>query len=386
MRLRNSSISSSERRRRRWRAVLATSGWTLLVLILLDLAVQLVFPMPASPRQEPRSLARYFDYGRSIEGKLAYIVQPSDAASSPIVAAGWIDAECGKVAAPPPPGKLGISLYGMSFTDHIARNLVAIDPTLPVKTYDGPGAGFNHSYACYEKVSATGRDPNKVQIIGILASEVGRMLTLGGLTSSFEAPQPFTYPRYHLAGGRLTKVEPIVRSADDLRDPAKMQAYFAQLAHEDAFYDPLLAHGRLFDNSVTLRLLRRAYAQSRGREITATQVHDGKSYVVDNPELGPVMGAMLHDFATSARAQDKIPMIILLQDRGFGADSLYRMLGPALARDHIAVIRSDQIAAATDPRNFIPDGHFTPEVDRKLAEAVHAWLKQLPAQDAAGPA
>lgn len=363
------------RKRRRLRTILAACGWTLLMLILVDAAVQFAFPMPDNPRVAPRSMAQYFNYGRSIDGKLAQIVRATDAQSSPIVAAGWLKSEC-KAPPPPSPGKTGVSIYGMSFSEHVAQHLGEIDPTLSIETFSGPGANLNHSYACYKMISATGKDPNRIQIIGILAHTVDRMLTLGGLTTSFEAPQPFTYPRYHLVNGRLEAIEPIVRGPADLRDPAKMRAYVAQLAREDAFYDPLLMHDGLLDRSAVFRMLRRAYGQARSRELEGALVNNGTDYL-PNPELGPVMRAMLRDFAQSARGQGKIPIVILFQDRGMGTDSLYRMLGAELEQDGISVVRTDQIASAADPRNFIADGHFTPLVDRKIAEAVDAEIKRF---------
>jgi dienelactone hydrolase len=72
-------------------------------------------------------------------------------------------------------------------------------------------------------------------------------------------------------------------------------------------------------------------------------------------------------FVQQVRARGQRPVVILLQDRGSGTDSLARMIGPSLVRAGAIVIRSDLIANPNDPRNFLPDGHFTPEVDRAIA-------------------
>ncbi len=32
------------------------------------------------------------------------------------------------------------------------------------------------------------------------------------------------------------------------------------------------------------------------------------------------------------------------------------------------MIRSDEVASVGDPRNFLPDGHFTATVDRMIAQ------------------
>ncbi|KJC36468.1 hypothetical protein [Bradyrhizobium sp. LTSP857] len=332
--------------------------------------------MPIDPRTEPTTLARYFDYGRSIEGKLTKMIGSTDAKSNRVVLAGWIENDCAPIVPPPPSGKVGVSIYGMSFSKHIASELNAIDPNLPITSYGGPAAGFNHSYACYKAANSNEQNPNKIQIIGILASSVNRMLTLGGLTTSFEAPQPFSYPRYLLAHDELHELKPVVQRPDDLRDAAKMHAYLDQLAQEDAYYDPALFYGGLLDRSVIFRFLRRAYAHARTREIDMRLINNGVDFR-PNPEVGPVMKAMLRDFAKSARNRDQIPMVILFQDQGTGSDSLYRLLGHDLEQYGLAFVRSDQIASAADPRNFITDGHFTPAVDHKIAEAVYDKIKYL---------
>ncbi len=171
----SSSISSSDRRRReRLRAVVETWLWTLAALAVLDVAMQRAFPMPADANLPPGTLARYFDYGRSIEGKLARLVGPTDAHSAPIVVAGWIDRECGHTPPPLLPGRSGVTIYGMSFSAHIAGQLEQLAPTLAISSYAGPAAPPNHSYACFQSVNAAGDDPNGIQIFGVLASSISK--------------------------------------------------------------------------------------------------------------------------------------------------------------------------------------------------------------------
>ena len=161
----SSSTSSSERRRhKRLRAVIETCLWTLAALAVLDVLTQRAFPMPAEVNRQPGKLAQYFDYGRSIAGKLARLVGSTDARSAPIVVAGWIDRECRHTPSPSPPGRIGVTVYGMSFTEHIANQLEQLDPTLAISTYGGPAAPANHSYACFQAVNATGTDSNPIQI------------------------------------------------------------------------------------------------------------------------------------------------------------------------------------------------------------------------------
>jgi hypothetical protein len=121
------------------------------------------------------------------------------------------------------------------------------------------------------------------------------------------------------------------------------------------------------DDSVVLRMLRRGYAQAELARRTKRLVNDGNDYV-DSHDIGPTLTAMLMQFAATSRAQGKLPIVILFQDRGSGADSLYRLVGPALMDAGVPVVSTHAIAPVTDPKNFVSDGHFTPAVDRLIAE------------------
>src|SRR5258708_7874216 len=63
-------------------------------LVILDVAVGLVFPPPADPRTIPSALQAYFDYGRSVEGKLRRMVGADATKDAPIVEAGWLAHDC----------------------------------------------------------------------------------------------------------------------------------------------------------------------------------------------------------------------------------------------------------------------------------------------------
>ena len=373
----SSSTSSSERRHaRRLRGVLVTCAWTLLGLIVLDVVVGRVFRLPSDPHRKPGAMVQYFNYGRSIDGKIARMIGPDDAHSAPILAAGWIDRECRDVVpAPVRPSQRGLTIYGMSFTDHIADQLEKLDPHLVITRHSGPGAPPNHSYACFQAVQRAGYDSNGVQVLGVLASALPRMLSLTGASNSFESPQPFTFPRYEIDGtGALIAVEPEIRSPKDVRNPTKWSAFKAQLEQKDALYDSLQYGGQWADKSVFLRLLRRAYAQAELRRRNVRLTNDGTQF---NADLGPPLRAMLVSFTRQVRARGQRPIIILLQDRGYGAVSLARLVGPAPQDAGATVIRSDEVASVSDPRNFLPDGHFTPKVDRLIAHRVLRHIDHL---------
>lgn len=385
----SSSTSSSEpssgaarsglRVRGRARKAIATVGWTLAFCCALDVAVGVAFRPPRSNSARPSTLQQYFDYGRSLRGKLQRIVGPDSASADPIARAGWIGDLC-TPKQPVPAGKLGVAFYGMSFSNHIAEAIEKMDPTIRTIEYAGPAAPPNHSYACFLRQRG-GRDPNPVQVLGILASSVKGMLTLTGMTTTFEKPSPFTFPRYLPDGnGGLHEVVPLISTESELRDavlhsPAKWDAFVAQLAANDRFYNATYMAGPTWsDQSTFVRLVRRSLAQHRARERgNAFYKKAGFSY---DAELGPVLQTMVREFATKCRAEGQAPLVLLIQDQG-SPDALAKLLAPTLDAAGVPYVSTIDIAPATDPSNFIPDGHFTDDANRRISERVLAKIREI---------
>jgi hypothetical protein len=382
----SSSISSSDRldtgrasfgRRGRARLrhrTLAVLGSTLLALVGMDLAVGIVARPPSDPSREPNALARYFGYGESIEGKLRRQLGTTLDKDAPILKAGWIPQECG--ARPTSGSPTGISIYGMSFTERMAAQLRELDPGLDITSFGGPGASANHSYGCFLYRQDKGLDHNPVQVLGILAGSLRRTMTTSGLGTSFEQPQPFTYPRYVPTDGGLKQIDPPIADQQGLhrvlasRDA--WQAYVAALGRQDPFISPILANHNLLDYSVTARMLRRAWGQ---RHIQAeTDRLRGNGDMDGDPNLMRGVQAMVADFATKARSSGARPVVVLFEDRGYDG-VLRRTIVPTLRANDIPYVLSGDIAPATDAGIFLGDGHFLPEIDRKIAQAVLPIVK-----------
>jgi hypothetical protein len=350
--------------------------WTVGSLIVLDATIGVVFRAPADPAHAT-NLERYFDYGRSIEGKLRRLVGSSPNQDAPIVKAGWLDG-C-DVPTLPQPGKIAFDVYGMSFSDRVADALETLDPRFSGNRFGGPAAPPNHSYACFVRRVDLGLERAPIQVLGVLASAIPRMDTLGGLTTSFEEPMPFTYPRYSLtAERRLVERSSSIRSEADLHatlsDATKWQTFLSELSTGDVFYSRELFKADVFDHSVLARMIRRAWAQ-RSFRVRLARLRPDDNFS-GSPDIAPVLVNILLDFAAKSRAMKQLPIVILFEDRGFGTD-LSAIVAPALRAHQIAFIATSTIAAPTDASNFLSDGHFTPTVDRKIAQAVLKLLEPI---------
>jgi hypothetical protein len=319
------------------RDALVVAAWTLLFLAALDVAVNLAFRPPDDPRIKPTSqFVSYFNFGWSIESKLRRAVGPSDESTAPLMKAGWVetDVELARHIPEPPEGSLVVSCYGMSFSNQIATLLPEFEPTVHLRLFGGPSAPANHSYATYQLDK--GRS-SQVVILGVLSSSVASLLTNTGMTWQFEAPAPYTYPRYILREEGLNAEWPMVRSLADLRrtlaDDSAWAAFRDQVRQSDAFYNAFLFRGNLSDRSVLVRMLRRAVAQRWQASQTAL-VHGPDGFVESSPavaELREIVSA----FAASVRRDGKTPVVLLIENQGY-RDHLYRTLASVGNKFHLS--------------------------------------------------
>jgi hypothetical protein len=380
MRLHSLSIPSSKPRTNKTinKAVL-TGLWILFFLVIFDVSINLRFPYPSDPRvTSPGQLNTYFEYGRSIEGKLTRMLGATDESSALLAQAGWLDPESWKklnLPVNPPPGKdLLISMYGMSFSHHVGEAMESMDSKLAVRAIGGPAAPPNHSFAAYNL--DRGNHQADVVILGVLASSVKALRTMNGMTWQFEGPAPYTYPRYFLEGGKLKAIWPKVQSLAQLRtafhNKQQWDAFVTQMQAHDEFYNSFLFDHNWLDNSVLVRMMRRAWAQ-RHQMTIGNEVYSSAGFKAES-EI-PVLRAMISDFAATAKRDGKLPIVLVINDRGYD-DDLFQVLKPTLEKYSIPYVSTHSIAPATDVRNFIGDGHFIESANKSIATAVLKLINQ----------
>jgi hypothetical protein len=374
MKLSSSSTSNSEAfalRRVSVPVAVYTAAW----LLLVDLALNLAFPPPSDPHVEPTGLQRYFDYGRSVESKLRAMVGPTLAESAPIAQAGWLEPATTDdlPSHASAPGHTLIAAYGQSFTRRLLAALQAVDARYEQRFRGGPGSPLSHSYEQYRL--ERGSHDADVVVIGVLASAIPELASLTNMTVQFEAPAPCTYPRFVLRDGKLTAIQPSVRSLQQLRDaladPVRWRRFVAELERYDEGYEAFVFERDPLDLSSLGRSARRAFGQRHARKYKARFV--GERGFTNYAGVIDVAEALLAEFAASVRADGKQPMVLLFNDRGY-SDYLYRALGPRLARRGVPYFSTHELAPATRAELFVPDGHFVPAIDRALATALRERL------------
>ena len=359
--------------------------WAVLCLLLwlavIDGAVNLAFRPTMSPADDS-SLQRYFEYGRSVEGKLARKIAGDPKAKGNILSAGWIEPDV-LVTLPDRPqdgADVLVAAYGQSFTLNATFEAAAIDSHITIRPVGGPGAPPSHTYAAYKADTPFRKAP--VVVFGILSSSVGQMGSMSGLIWLFESPAPFTFPRYRLVGDQLTEEQPLIRSEAEFRNAfgqrsSVWQDFKAQLKRSDVGYDPFTFDETIGDLSSIVRLIRRGWVAHR-------QAYDAGVYVPGagfNPDAEQVrtLRALLVDLARLTRARGERLVVLLLHTRGH-ADHLHAALGDLLMQERIDYVSTHTLFSADDPQNFLRDGHYVAAANSKLSRALLQKIRATGAQ------
>lgn len=339
--------------------------WSLIAVIALDIVINLATETPKN-NIKPGKLSQYFDYGRSIESKLYRKVSNNNETADNITKAGWFKSSNNKKTN----NKKRVFIYGMSFSNHIGEIISKRDDTLDVKMFAGPGAPLNHSYTYYQYHRP--HQKGDIVILGILASSLPMINTLTHMTSNFEGPAAHFYPRYQLnPNNNLIKKELPINSLSELRvamyDNKQWHHVKEALEKEDSFFNEILFSQNFTDKSVYFRLLKRAWGQRH--KLKMIHRYHNEAGFKNTDRLIDVSQAIVSKFAQQVRKDGAIPIIILFNDRGYN-DHLYSILKIILKEDRIPYYSTHVDFPANQLSNFLPDGHFTHEIDTFIAREI----------------
>jgi hypothetical protein len=348
--------------------------WVIAWLALFDIGVNLAFGSGAA---SSTTLGRYFEYGRSVEGKLARVIAADPKKEGLMLCAGWVTPEIlQKLPDQPKAGSdLLVAVYGQSFAMHAANAAAAMDGRITLRAVGGPAAPPSHAYFAY-KEDAPLRKADVV-VLGLLSSSIADMGSMSGLIWHFENPAPFTFPRYRLAGPQLTEELPLIRTEADFRQAFGQQSdawrnFKTQLKSSDRGYDWFTFDQSAADSSSVVRLVRRGWvAHSEGYE---KGVYDaGRGFNPDAEDIR-VLNAMLMDLSRRTQERGERLVVLLMHTKG-QSDHLHAALESTLKASHIDYISTHTLFSANDPTNFLPDSHYVPAANHKLATALAARIR-----------
>jgi hypothetical protein len=364
----SSSTSSSERPLTRRRAALIVL-WTLLGLALIDVGVNVAFAYPSDPKiTSVGQLPAYFEYGRSIEGKLDRITRADPSETAPITLVGWYEPLRSDAIGGAPGGPM-VSFYGMSHSVRLSQALVRTTHRYQSRSVGAPGATANWAFGAF--LRDRDRKQSKVAVLSIMSLNAPMVATMTAMTWNSAFPMPYTTDRFVLAGNGLRTVRLPYESFGSFTRLFYNETAWAgvrqQFERFDAYYDTFLFRRSILDRSATLRLVRRAYGLHLERNARA-RVMDDRGFHGGTEEIR-LLNGIVRAFAQQARSDGIVPVIFVINNYGYGAH-LYDALKDTLATCEIPYLSSHTIVSPSDPRNYLPDTHFTDTNDDRLAMAL----------------
>ena len=352
--------------------------WIIFYLVLIDIFINTIFHYPTDPHNiHPSFLQDYFEYGRSVEGKLGIMTRRSEDESAPRVNGGWLNSD--KHNSLPDktskPDEVLIALYGMSHTQCLWKAIQQTDKKYLIRGFMAAGATPNWAYAAYKFDKE--RHKSDVVILGIMTEGVSLITSTTGMTAYFDISYPYTYPRYTVKNEELFAAYPPFCDAkgyiEYFYDPSKWNQYRAWLKKNDKLYDSILFKRSLLDHSAFIRLLRRAYSE---KQKINSGVYTNTGFNENSEEI-VILRTIVKTFAESARETNIIPIIYIVNTQGQG-DKLFRILKPVLKEHKISYLSTHIICPPDDSRVFLSENsHFTPEKDMELAkEMINIIVKE----------
>jgi hypothetical protein len=362
-------FSFSHTKLRRLGAAIHVAAWVLIGLVVIDVSINLILAYPSDPKiTNPSRLRLYFEYGRSTEGQLSRMTRPERSQTAPITLSGWYD-PLEVEEFPSKSENSTVTFYGMSHAVRLALALARTSDRFTPRIVGAPGAPSNWSYGAYLRDRGGGE--SRAVVLAFMSHSLPMITSLSAMTWSFDLPMPYTEDRFYLEEDQLRVIHPPYTSfekyVEAFRDPARWSALREFFAEHDSMYNAFIMRASILDHSSLFRLVRRAYGQRFLRNARRA-VLDGSGFRADSEQV-KVARAIIHDFAIQVRRDGMIPIIFLVNNLGY-SDYLFKALSPVLQADRIPYLSSHTIVSPDDPRGYLPDSHFTDEVDDKLAEAV----------------
>lgn len=353
------------------RGGLATLAWMVVWLLVLEGALYGVGHLGAQGSAGMVGLARYLEYGRSIEGKLDLATQaPAQAGGGKVLSAGWLDPTAWQALPDGRSGKPGqplVAVYGQSFAFRTMAWVSEQHPSLAVRKIGGPAAPLTHSLEAYR----LDVDRGKAQwvVLGVLASAMGQVNALSGMAFTFESPAPYTYPALRGSEGQWQVEQPLIRTEAAFRAALASKGpewaqFKAQLQQANPALDAVAMNASWADHSAMLRMVRRGWVTSLQAEHQPAQL--APAALQANVEA-------LRRFKALADQRGERLLVVVFRDRGTRPADI-APLTEVLGQLKVPLVDSLAFVNPTDARQFESDGHFKPQGERALAEAEAATL------------
>jgi hypothetical protein len=284
----------------------------------------------------------------------------------------------------PAPGTLRIAAFGDSFVygnevsgpDTWASYIEQSDSTIEVLNYGVGGYGVDQAFLRYQ-LEAHAMNPHMV-IIGFATDDLRRLVNVYRRFLSVDEI-PLFKPRYTLEADSLRLIPNPVHSVEQYRNLVANPRSVRELGGADQWYEPLVYQNPLHDWSATARLMSALWIRVANRYVRNDRIFDGAEFNTQSAAFA-LQVALFEAFHDSVAAAGSRPVVLFLPDRqsvyagAAGGRTLYAPLAERLTERGIPFFDGVEAFVAHKPGPtdawFLPQGHYSAEANRILAE----WL------------
>ena len=335
-------------------------------LILMDAGLNFLFRMPdAKYVQYANFLQKYFEYGRSAEGKMLHLTRESTDDTAAITLTGWYDRVLSEALPNKDPDKIGVTIYGMSFSGRLADAVQRTSDKLNSTQITAPSAPANWSLGAYRRNNA---DTNKYVVLTFMSDNVKSLNSTTAATTGVDFALPYTMDRFVTRNGAIDTITPPHETfsayTSTLLNEESRKEYIGWLEENDPNFDPIIFKRNWADKSAFLRLLRRSYGKLRIQR-RESQSLSPSGFDPDNRDI-QTAGLIAREFKRIAEDRGQVPIVFIVNNIGYG-DHLFQALKPMIESEELLYLSTHTIADSGDPSNFLPDSHFKDENDDKFA-------------------
>jgi len=348
--------------------IIKRASKTLLILfawlVIFDVGSQILLKI-----LDNEKLSDFFSYGFSTEIQIRNMFK-KDIPSNSVLHAGWIDKEKFRERGI----EADITVYGMSFSNHIADQLMITDSDLIVRKIDGPASPINHSLSSF----LVDKDvcQSRVVALGILDSSLKYINAMTNDTIGGDRPMGSFYPQFIFSSDGYEQIYPKINSFEELQTALSESFLWEEnlelLRKYDKSYSPFIYKKNLFDYSIIGRFIKRWYKSRHNKNVTEQVFKNGKF----NEETLAQAEALISLFVEEAQASEYIPIVILIETQLYG-DALGKTMVPFLDELGVDYLNTGDIVLTTNPANFMSDGHITAENNEKIAIELDRLVKSI---------
>ncbi len=313
-------------------------------------------------------LNKFFSYGLSTEMQIREMFKKEIPANS-VLHSGWISDEKFRQRGT----TADITFYGMSFSNHIADQLIGLDNELLVRKIDGPASPINHSLSSFlvDKDVCTSR----FAALGVLDSSLKYINAMTNDTIGVDTPMGSFYSQFVVSPEGYEQITPYINSFEDLQTALSDRELWNEnldlLEKYDKSYSPFIYKRNVLDYSIIGRFIKRWYKSKHNNNVTEKVFHNHKF----NEEIVSQAEDLISLFVKEAREYGCTPVVILIETQKYN-DALGESFTSFLDDLEVDYLNTGDIVSTKNPVNFKSDGHITVENNKKIAVELDKLIRK----------